>query len=516
MTFLSSHTFLRRSLLMAGLLAGLTACDKGFEQMNINPDASSTITPAYVFTKAQLDALNNSYYSTGVLASGGSIQHFATYKDVPAIGDKYYFQQGTYPYDFFQNGYPNAVNEISEVIRAVSTDANQVNLLSAARIWRVYVMHRITDLYGDIPYSDAAKGYTQNLFAPKYDAQQAIYADMLNELDQSVQAFDATKTTFGTADLMYSGNIDRWKKFANSLMLRLAMRMTKADAASAQTWAKKAIAGGVITQDSDLAKINYLSSGQDINKNPYALSMRNSDYSPGNGNDNIEGGKLARTFIDALKNSADPRLNVIAVVWNGSTADTTTALQRGMPNGLLVKPADFKTYSEPNPVTVLKLDAPVLVMTAAETNLLLAEAAVRGWYSGDAASAYNAGVRSAMANWAQINATAGSISTAKVNAYLTKNPFPTSGTTDAKLAQIGSQLWITLFPDEQEAFASWRRTGYPALTPVNVTGNITGGVIPRRLLYPPTEESVNNAQFSAAVARQGANLLTTRIWWDKQ
>ncbi|GAB3569070.1 SusD/RagB family nutrient-binding outer membrane lipoprotein [Spirosoma luteolum] len=515
MSTIRSHTRRYRLLLLASLATGLTACDNGFEALNVNPDASTTITPAYVFTKAQLDALGNSYFSTGVLASGGSMQHFATYKDVPGIGDKYYFQQGSYPYDFFQNAYPGAVNETAEVIRAVSTDPSQVNLLSVARIWRVYVMHRITDLYGDIPYTDAAKGYSQNVFTPKYDAQSAIYADMLNELEQSAAAFDASKTTFGTADLIYGGNIDKWKKLAYSLMLRLGMRMTKVDAGLAKTWVQKAIAGGVITQDADLARISYLASGQDINKNPIALSLRNSDYSAANGNDNIEGGKLARTFIDQLRNTADPRLNVIAVVWNGTTADTATALQKGMPNGLLVKPADFKTYSEPNPLTVLKLDAPVLVMTAAETNLLLAEAAVRGWYTGDAATAYAAGIRSAMANWALFNPTAGAISAAKVTAFLARNPFPADGTTDAKLEQIHTQMWVSLFPDEQEVFANWRRTGYPKLTPVNVVGNITGGVIPRRLLYPPTEESVNNAQYSAAVARQGANLLTTRIWWDK-
>jgi hypothetical protein len=514
MTTITRLATVTRAAAVALAMMGLASCDKGFEDMNTNPDASPQITPAYVFTKAQLDAVGNSYFATNVLLAGGSMQQFATYKDVPGIGDKYYFQQGTYPYDYFQNAYPTAVNETAEVIRAVSTDPSQVNRLAAARIWRVYIFHRLTDLYGDIPYSQAAQGYTQNLFTPKYDPQAEIYADMLKELEQAAGSFDATKTTFGVADLIYGGDVTKWTKFANSLMLRLGMRMTKVDPTSAKTWVQKAIAGGVITQDADIARINYLAAGQDFNKNPYALALRNNDYSAGNGDSNTEGGKLAKTLIDALKTTADPRLNAIAVVWNGTVADTSTALQKGMPNGLLNKPAEFKTYSEPNPNTLLKYDTPVVLISAAEVNLLLAEAAVRGWYTGDAATAYANGVSAAMRNWSLFGA-AGVISPARISGYLARNPFLSSGTTEAKLEQIGTQLWVTLFPDEQEVFSSWRRTGYPKLTPVNIVGNITGGVIPRRSLYSPTEESINNAQFSAAVARQGANLLTTRVWWDK-
>lgn len=490
------------------------SCDKGFEEMNTNPDASPTAEPEYVFSKALLDALGNSYFSTNALAAGGSMQHFATYKDVPGIGDKYYFQQGNYPYEYFTTGYVNAVNEIATTINALdSTDVADANKRSIARIWRVYIMHRMTDLYGDIPYTDAVKGYTVNNFTPKYDAQSAIYADMLNELEVSAATLDASQPTFGAGDFIYSGDVAKWKKFAYSLMLRLGMRLTKADAVMAEAWVKKAIAGGVITTDADIATMKYADGSQTINRNPAAAALLSSDYAVANGNSNTEGGKLAQTFISALKNNNDPRLNVIAVVWSNGKADTTTALQKGMPNGLLTKPADFITYSEPNPATILQYDAPFILMSAAEVNLLLAEASVRGWYEGDAAIVFSEAIAASMRNWALFG-DAGVIATARITAY--QQAHPLTGSTEEKLKMIGAEKWVSLFIDEQEIYTNWRRTGYPELTPVNIPGNITGGTIPRRLLYPPSEESVNSASLAEAISRQGANLMTTRIWWDKQ
>lgn len=488
------------------------SCDKGFEEMNVNPDASRTVVPEYMFSKAQLDALNNSYFATNALACGGSMQQFATYKDVPGIGDKYYFQQGNYPYDYFTTGFPNAVNEIATVINAL--DSSKTNEKSIARIWKVYILHRMTDLYGDIPYSDASKGYTTYNFTPKYDSQESIYADLLKELEESAATLDpaTTKTTFGKGDFIYNGDVMKWKKLAYSLMLRLGMRLSKRDAALAQTWVQKAIAGGVITTDDDIATMKY-TDGTTLQRNPIAAAMMGSDYGVANGDANTEGGKYAQTFISKLKANNDPRLNVIAVVWKDKRADTSTALQQGMPNGLLKKPGNFIEYSEPNPATILKYEAPIIVMSAAETNLLLAEAAVRGWYSGNAATAFNDAIGASMRNWAKFGA-GGVIAAQRIADYQAAHQL--AGTNDEQLEMIGEEFYVSLFLDEQEIHANWRRTGYPVLTPLNIPGNITGGTIPRRLLYPPSEESVNAASLAEAVQRQGPNLMTTRVWWDKE
>ncbi len=502
--------------LVFAVMLSIQSCDEGFESLNTNPDAVSDITPEYMFTLSQLDALNAAVFSSHITSTGGFMQQYATYKDVPSLGDRYTWSQGGYPYDFFNTIYPNAIKEIGEVIRAVADDPELINMYAAARVWRVLIMQQLTDFYGDIPYSEAGKGYSETIYTPKYDSQSDIYADMLNELEEAANAFTSEKETFGSSDLLYDGDVTQWKKFTYSLMLRLAFRLTKVDESMAENWVEKAISGGVFTDEVDIARIEYTDGPQTLNYNPYAYALVSGDYGVSNGIDNKEGGKLAETFISHLKNTNDPRLNAIAIVWNNGVADTTTSLQKGMPNGLVggSAPDDFVSYSEPNPSTLLKYNSPYLVLTDAEVNLLLAEASIRGWYSGDANEAYQNAIRSALGYWSLYDVSAGTISDARKESYLTNNQLDGS-TFDEKMEQIHTQFWVSVFPNDIEIYANWRRTGYPELVPVDVPGNLTNGTIPRRLIYPPSEESLNGANYTEAVNKiEGGNSLTGRVWWD--
>jgi len=504
----------------------IASCDNGFEEMNVNPNASTEVVPGFLFTRAQLVTVSNNYTGAAYLTIGGSMQHFATYKEVPGAGDKYFnFGYSQASWNLY-GGDPvtqGAVIDITQVIESVSANPTDINRLSAARIWKAYLFHRLTDLYGDIPYFEAGKALSSQNFTPKYDTQQAIYADMLKELEESINAFDAAQPTFGNADLMYGGNITNWKKFGYSLMLRLGMRLTEADPASAETWVKKAIAGGVILANEDLAKIAYVDGSITASRNFIAAGLMGTDYvSPGG--DNVEGGKFAKTLIDHLKATKDPRLNVISIVWTKASAtapyvaDTATALQKGMPNAAFNSlPPDFDSYSEPNPNTILKYNAPLLVLTPAEVHLLLAEAGVRGWYTATTpATEYASAVTTGMKQWAEFG-TGGIISDAKITAYLTANPFKTTGTVAEKMEQIGTQKWVALFlEDEYEIFSNWRRTGFPRLTPTNYPGNLTGGKIPTRFVIPDSEELYNRDNFYEARTRQGGtNTLSSLVWWDK-
>jgi hypothetical protein len=494
------------------LAATMQSCDKGFVDLNTNPDASGKINAGYVFSKAQYDAVGDYIYS-----SDGIVQYKTSFNEIAGFGSKYIFNQADMPYKVFNNGYINEINEIGEVIRGVKDDPQLVNKLAVARIWRVFCFHQITDLYGEIPYTEAGAGYSASIFKPKYDTQQSIYADMLKELEEAVASFNPDLPTFGTADLIYSGDIAKWKKFANSLMLRLGFRLSKVDPALSETWVKKAIAGGVITEDEDMAVIKSYSNGQTINKNPIANDWIGNDFIVANGRDNQEGGKFQKTFIDFLKNNNDPRLGVFSVVWvpsgTGYAADTSFALQKGMPANFINKPADFGDYSEPNPNTLLKYEAPMLVLTSAEINLLLAEASIRGWYTGSASDLFEKGTRAGLNQWARFG-TAAVITQNKVDAYVNAHPFNETGTFDEKMDQIHTQMWIALFPNSTEAFSNWRRTGYPQLVPNVVPGNATGGQIFRRMLYPPSEQNLNKEQMDVAIQRQGPNSFMTRIWWD--
>jgi hypothetical protein len=187
------------------------------------------------------------------------------------------------------------------------------------------------------------------------------------------------------------------------------------------------------------------------------------------------------------------------------------------PDLVNTKPADFVTYSEPNPATILLLGSPKLVFTAAESYFLLAEAALRGWYSGATASSlYQNGIEAAMRQWAIIAGPAGVIPTAQINTYVANNPLNSGGTPDQQMQQIYTQFWFGIFPDAQEVFATYRRTGYPTLTPNNYPGNATGGQIFRRMEYPISEQNLNAASYAAAITAQGPDDFMTRIWWDKQ
>ncbi len=520
---LTMTNLIQKILYIAPLCLLLSACDKGFEEMNVDPNKYSEVVPGYLFTRAQLDGVSTNFTGAAYLTIGQSMQQFATYKEVPAAGDKYFnysYSTGNWSAYAGTAAGQGAIISIRQVIDAVSTSPLDVNKLSAARIWKAYLFHRLTDMYGDIPYFDAGKALSDKNYSPKYDTQQAIYADLLKELDESIAAFDASKATFGTADLMYSGDVTKWKKFAYTLMLRLGMRLTEVDPALAKTWSEKAIAGGVILDDADRAVIAYVDGSQTASRNFIASGLISTDYvTPGG--DNVEGGKYAKTFIDYLKNTKDPRLNVISIVWTTTdgktfTADTTTALQSGMPNAAYNNlPANFNSFSEPNPNTLLKYSAPLIVLGNAESNLLLAEASVRGWASGSTAPvAYTNAVKAGIRQWSLFG---GTISDAKINAYLTANPYKTSGTVAQQMEQIQTQKWVSLFlEDEYEIFSNWRRTGYPALTPTNYPGNLTGGKIPTRFVIPDSEETYNKTNFIEARTRQGGtNTLSSVVWWDK-
>ncbi|MEO7961603.1 MAG: SusD/RagB family nutrient-binding outer membrane lipoprotein, partial [Ginsengibacter sp.] len=390
---------------------------------------------------------------------------------------------------------------------------------SAVRIIRAYVFHRVTDLYGDIPYFDAGKGYLEGTFKPTYDKQEAIYADLLKELDESAQAFDASKPFFGSADLFYNSDVSKWKKFAYSLMLRLGMRLTKVSPALAQQWVTKAIAGGVFQSNDDNLILLHATGPDGINQNPYTTPYLKEDIQNGS-----NGVKLSQTFINQLKNNNDPRLRIYARL--ESSGDNTPANQKGLPNGndagtIVNDPswtaAGLVAYSDPNTLTILRQDAPDIIMSNAEVQFLLAEAAVRGWFSGSAATKYNEGVTAAMKMLDVYIDNGGSgvkISDAEISAYLAAHPFDAAGSDADKNCQINTQKWIALFFNGIEAFSNLRRSGCPMITPTNFPGNLTNGKLPRRLIYDESEK-VNNAQnYQAAISQQGADDFNTRVWWD--
>jgi hypothetical protein len=508
-------------LLLIIIMIPIGACNTDeLASMNEDPKTTTEINWSYLFTNGILQTAGNrgGPTSTQLRYCSTMIQHLSDISSGWNSGDKYFEDEG-FAGAYFTSCYANMLKNYVEVIKQTGPDGKDpqmVNLHSAARVMKVFVYHRCTDLYGDIPYFEANKAYDEGIFYPVYNTQEDIYLDMLNELSEAADGFDnnSIDKDFNYQDIIYDGNIDKWRKFAYSLMLRLAMRISNVDAMTAQSYVTEAVNGGVFTSNDDNAWVP-MASGPDIWINANGISR---NFQPGDGKQDT---KLSKTFIDFLRDNNDPRLMIISSgigLFNGPKIDDP-ALQKGLPNGYdfntikdyegVTEDVDMETtYSRINEL-MLDLDDPMLFQTYAEVELLLAEAAVKGWHAGDPAIHYNNGIRAAMQMYDIFDPSL-TVSDAEVDAYLAAYPFD-----HAKgLEMIGTQYWLATFLNFYETYANWRRTGYPVLVPVNYPGNHTGGTIPRRLIFEMAEVSKNEDNYRAAVERMGGDKLTTRVWWD--
>lgn len=504
------------SLLLVSMV--FVSCDEGFEDLNVNPTQANEIDPGFQFTYVQLQTSGERYenWRAVLIYSSTMMQHLAA---LPGYwsGDKYLYNAG-YASSLWDRAYSNQVRDIEDLYARLQGDPESVNLFAAVRIWRAVIYQRLTDLYGDIPYSEAGKGFIEGNVSPKYDTQEFIYMDMLNEISEAVASFDSGAKTFGGADIVFGGDVDHWKKFGNSLMLRLGMRLSKVNPTEAQAWVTKAIAGGVMDDLSDTAFVPHTDGPSGVNNNGIG------DVFIADGNQH-----LSRTFVEWMRERGDPRLDVFSSVPSGSAPmglpngyDATTILTDPVANGWVELDVDgnvdFTKISDVNPALVTRA-SPMMFQSYAEVELLLAEAAVRGWGATDAADHYAKGIRAAMQQWGTMYDGSTMIDDATVDTYLANNPFDEGN----GLKQIGEQYWAATFLNEYEAYANWRRTGFPELVPVQYDAAlpITNGNIPRRLVYPQSEAGVNADNFNAAVANQGlptefAQMLNFPVWWDKQ
>jgi hypothetical protein len=371
---------------------------------------------------------------------------------------------------------------------------------------------------------------------------------MLKEVSEAVDSLN-TNGDVASGDMFYYNpsvtaavQIGEWKKFGNSLLLRLAMRLTKVRPDLAQSWAKKAISGGLMTSNNDNAIVQHTNT-QQLNWNKDAWGIISEDSTDL---------KLSKAFIDTLKSDSDARISVYS--WIFPTKDNKLADQIGMPPGFIqggldasidiTKQADFPTgglsyYSRINDV-ILNNSAPNFIITYAQTELLLADAAVRWNIAGDALTHYTNGVE---AGFTQLVAYSPQIvpSVAQAQAMIGRQHFDLLDL-HGKLNLINTQYWVCCLMDEYEAWANWRRVqnpdnvykittlagsktktdslfyntiGYPRLRPTNYKANITGGTIPRRLQYPPDQQFSNSVNYKAAVSRlKGGDGQTQRVWWD--
>ncbi len=494
----------RLSVAMLAVVAlAATACKTDITGLNVNPNSPSISTPpppGTIFTRA-VATTGGRYGGAGYQQSMVELlaQHISQYQYVDE--DRFAYRVLTID-GYFNGPYPADLMDLQQVVNVGQT-IKDPNTWGPAKVMQQWVFQQMTDLFGDIPYTETLQGMTGPL-KPKYDAQKDIYYGMVKELTDASAGMGGAGPGLGSGDQIFAGNAALWKKFSNSLRLRLAMRMQKADAAKANTELAAALAAGVMTSNSDNAMINW--PGDLVFDNPWASNNAGrDDY------------RMSKTLMDVLVANNDPRTGIYA---QPTKADPTK--YAGEPNGLDNATANAygTTTSRPGAIfypgsttyagtigTSAGRKTPTYLLTYAEVCFIKAEAANRGIGGLTAAQAqqfYNDGVTASITQWGGTAASAA--------AFLAQPTVAYAGGA-AGLTQILTQKWVAFFTQGEEAWSDWRRTGIPA----NIVPGpkATLSYMPRRMMYATTEQSVNNDNLQAAITRQGADTYSTRMWWDK-
>ncbi len=501
------------TILFLSTLCLLPSCDNGFEKINTNKTLPIALDPAFLMNNA---IISTSIPNETMVFELAIVQQIITPFGGVLGGGNYNQDNKVRNQGNWVRYYQSVLKSLVSVINSTAEDPNRTNLYHSARIMRAYAAIVLTDSYGDVPYFNAGKGFTENISKPVYDSQESIYKDVLKELGEAAAGLDAAKPK-NTSDVLYGGDIPQWKAFGYSLMLRVAMRLSKIDPTLAQQSVAKAVTGGVIQANSGSAVIRHTTLYQNAVSGLLNGSEANNYF-------------LAKPFVGYLFSKSDPRLRSMSVRYVGaasgpqqtaSRADFTPSVQRGMPmgfdNGTIVAKAtsdglaSFYDYSQLDRFRMGKIDAPLFLVTNAQTKLLLAEAVVRGWTTGNAAVLYADAIRAHMTEMAQYSA-ASAIATADIDAYLL---VPANQLTAGnELRDINEQYWVASFLNSPETFANFRRSGFPALTPNPYSGKDVSPFV-RKITYPDSEYAINTKNLNEAISRQGGDKLDTRVWWDK-
>lgn len=459
------------------------SCKKDLADINKNPNGTENPQPNYLLTAAEkitADAIwgvDNNLNSSLLF-----IQHWAKIQYTDP--DRYIFDNSSFT-SLWKQLYSQSVTDLNKIIAIGETQQNN-NYKGVALTLRSWAFQILTDAYGNIPYRQAGK--IDSFLTPAYDTQKDVYLGLLDDLKTAQSLLDPNGTAI-QGDAIYNNDIVKWKKFVNSLRLRIALRI--ADQLPAE--AKQVITdiqsegGKYFESNADLAALIYQDSP---NQNPVSLTFdTRQDY------------RISKTIVDTLAALNDPRLPVYA-----QGTDDAPHGYVGVPNGLLTGDANNLGLSKTSrPGDYFRAPhAPAVILSYAEVLFDLSESASRGFITGDAADLYKQAISASLNQYAVNDA-------GTISSYLSQTAVQYDAANYKK--SIGRQKWIALFGQGLEAFAEWRRLDYPQLKPA-VAGDL-GGQMPVRFIYPGSEQSLNGASYKKAVADQGKDLLTTKLWFDK-
>lgn len=486
MKFLSKHILLLTSVIVVSLGS---SCTKNFEELNTDPVKVTNVAPGTLLAPAQFDGmwiitrrahrLNNELMQYTV--ETGALNDFARYE----------FKENEF--DAIWSGLYTKANDMNEMYK-IAEQRNDVNNMGAALVMKAWFVSNLTDMFGDIPYTEAFKG-REELYYPKYDTQQSIYTLLLADLKKANDLFNESKP-FESTDLIYAGDAAKWKKFANSMRLRLLVRVSNRSEMNAPAQIAEIFTNPtkypLIASNDDEAMMKYNGVKPFIN---LFFEMAAAEFSGSR--------RMGKPLMDLMNNTVDGRR------FRYATKNTPGAYV-GIPSGYneqeTIAFADNGGLKTSTLATTLKEDDyPFPILTWSEVNFLLAEAALKGWITADAQSYYNKGVEASWKQWkCTWDGTAGTT-------YLARSTVRFTGTT-ATMERLMSQKYIAMFFSGFESWYDYRRTGYPVLPIGPATGN--NSVLPRRFEYPLITKATNNASYTAAAARIGGDNLSTKVWWQ--
>ncbi len=490
------------SLLILSILLIIIGCTKDFGEINTNPNPTE---PDKIDTKLQLSYILNRASSERYDQWRGNLIYCSQWAQ-QLSGDWDPDRYNTTNEDWLSAWWTNSYLRIGKDVEdLISNTEEGSNLQSMAIIFKVFFFQKLTDMYGDIPYTEANRGA---VFArPIFDKQEDIYLSFIEDLKLAINHLDAGGENVGSADLLFGGDIEKWKKFGNSILLRIAMRISNVAPELANEVGTLALNNGVMTSHEDIAFIYFSGSNTD-GKNANGVGEVFQDFGVS--------GHLFRysdELVNFIINHEDPREdNLMETYRNDGSIDNSVGSGNhlGRPNGIPTGTNDF-VFAQPRRDVMVTYDAPAIYMSFAEVEFLRAEAILLGWIPGDVQEAYENGVYAACRQLS-LYPNAEPIDEDDIEDYLEENDI------EFDLArakeQINTQKWVALLFDGFEAYANYRRSGFPNLTP-GFTDGESDGEIPRRLRYPISEEVNNKENYEAAVARlDGGDVITARMWWD--
>jgi len=468
-----------RAIPVAVLLAATGGCGDGLTELNENPNQPVSVGAEFLLPSAIVAGAERLHGSSLNMDMVGLwVQHYAEHRY--AIEDRYEFQDVTIN-SHWSNLYEDPLRDLYEV-KLKGQEAGWANVEAMGMILTSWLMQAVTDLWGDAGYSQALLGRDSPPdMTVTYDTQEQIYDALMTELAAAAGMVSPSGATIEDGDLLYGGDMTKWRLFANSLRLRMAMRLSDVDPSLAASEASSAISAGVFSSNADNATLHFVDNGVDVHP-IYGYERNRDDHS------------ISATLVDTLKSLNDPRLPVYARP--NQYGEYVGTLNGDMSDPPLNEVSRIGTWFS-------SADTPATLISYAEVLFLQAEAAERGWAGGDPAALYNDAITAAM--------TLLDIDAADIDTYLGQADVQYKGGQDG-LDQIFLQKWIALFGNGPEAYAEWRRTGVPEL--VAGPDAINSGMIPVRLPYPDREKSLNREAVEAAIARQNGATINTPVWWD--